>query len=78
MIQELIDKEINMAVWAKIDPAQPIRNGGAYGDAPQQGDVLGPTRPGTTELLEINWYHEVLDDRYKVGGTTTWERPGQA
>lgn len=67
-----------MPVWAKIDSGEPIRNGGAYGYAPQPNATQDPVMQGTAEELEIGDYHDVLDDRYKVGGTTTWERPAQA
>lgn len=65
-----------MAVYAKVTGARPVQNGGAVGFAPQDKATQGVVQQGTTEDLSVsNAYEVLLDGRYKVGGSTTWERP---
>lgn len=68
-----------MAVYALINSGKPILNGAAMCRAPQdkatQGVIMQPT-DGYAEALASDANAAVLDGRYKVGGSTGWERPG--
>lgn len=64
-----------MPVYAKIDPAKPVNYAAAV-IQPTPGDTGGcmilPRIPVADNMAAVE---AVLDTRYKVGGSTTWERP---
>lgn len=64
-----------MAVYAKIDPAKPV-NYARVTIQPTPGDT-GPCMllTATPVVYDMDAQEDVLDTRYKVGGSTTWERP---
>jgi hypothetical protein len=67
-----------MASYNFINPATPIRNGCAVAHAPQMNSGEGVTLKTDREqdLTLPNNTSAVLDIRFKVGGSTGWERPG--
>lgn len=69
-----------MAVYALINASLPIRNGLAVGKAPQarSGEAPYYKTDRCENLANMGAFGTTIDGRYKTGGTTTWERPGQA
>jgi len=66
-----------MAVVEKFDNAKPFNYARCVGQSPPglPNIFLAASDSNEDDDTTLTAYDAVLDDRYKEGGSTTWERP---